>query len=336
MNSYYLPIADMYCALKIEQIYFKMWPLIKFLKEKKGVNFNQKAYTLLDNQLIEKLIYSHHKNTYLYLFYVDTYTKSKNKNANTQIDISIEELQESILNLHEMCEAYNLVLTEFKQQKFILNQTLMPELYKIIAYKDYYWIRDYTYEKWEKTEASRRIEDKCFIEDYENPLVKIVKGWKKVTDKKLLLKNIEYVSSDIHQVVFNYAVYCEIKQEGIKSGFLGDNSSDTALFTLAEAHLFQTPKEAKEFLTQNEKIKNYVLIEVRPEINRIIEIFGEPIYFNAMYEKKQLNEKIHDTIKTLELAEKLMNVCEDSELQKALNSFIKKNHQKIDIKKTKL
>lgn len=335
MSAYYLPIEEQYCALEDNRYRLIMWPLIKFLKEEKKVNFNQTAYDLLEQNLTKNPVYINHKQTYCYILYkIFSYTKSENKGEKTQISIPIGSLQHHISYLNDIYEAYNLLLKELKKHKKILNSTIMKELEHVIEFKGYYYVNDITYERWYREYQNR---DKTnFTEDYTNPFKPIINQWKKIVDENFLPIKIEYVLNDIKQEVFNYAVYCEVEEEnqGKKCGFLGQgfkNVRHYSLFTLAEAKLFQTQKQAQDFI-QKQSVLNHcamAIVQTKPQIHQIVQVFGEPIHI----EREVLSNSLFDEKEGLDLAQELLNKTQNKALLKALKTFI--DSEKIENNKTK-
>jgi hypothetical protein len=329
MNGYYIPINDKYCTLDKPLIRLTMWPLIKFLHTKKKIKFNQQAYQLLDSILDQHPLYLNHKQVYDYRIHnVFSYKKTKNKTSKTQITIPIHELQANIGLTDDMFKAYDVLLAEFKTHKATLNNTLMPELEHVIAFKGYYWLDRLTYLQWLNLEDSVRLN--AFKEDYSNPLKAIIDDWKILVDDKYLPIHVEQVLADINQTVFNYAIYCEIEDKNDKKcGFLGEEINSTVLFTLAEARLFQTESEARQVIEKNTKniFTHCALVQIKPSVEKTIEIFGTPTYFNSYMEKERLNFIIHDTNKTnqLSLATQLLDLTKDTQLKLALEVFIKGN-----------
>jgi hypothetical protein len=357
MEKFYLKKDDEYCFIEESKIYCFMYHIFSSLVGKIELSSESMAsYNYLQQKIEPECEVWCHDDVYRDKMEVLIYRKRLYKNLDSlNTDSSINDIREFFINLKQVKIHCDVLLNEMKVHQKAINAFRVEQL---VDHKYYYGnlnfvkVYNHPYDDINKSSFGKIFH---FNKILKNPFDSLLSQWEALFDDKLNLKNVEYLTSNIEQEYFHYVIYCENKKK--ETGFWGPDSAKTRyggnaqLFSLSEAKLFQTEKQARIHGKNGLCLSNYVILKVKTSLDSVLDIVGKPNtqkidLFKANEEKELLENKMNQfneikdeltQLKTSDLAHALSQLCPyDEELNKALAKYLTQDNQKIKTHRVKV
>lgn len=345
MEKFYLLKDDSYCVLEQTHVYFFAYHLFSSLVNKiplSAKSLNSFQFLRLHVDQVSQHVSANVQ--YKDRIHVLSYKKRLTKNLESINTVSsIEDIKKFFINLKEAKEHCDIILDELNLHKKQIKAMKVADLIDKAYYFGYLELKQYknSHMHYDQAKLYSFGEIYKFSQIIKNPLANLLLQWEGLFDEQLNLKNVEYLKNDIEHEYFHYVIFCENGKK--ETGFWGNDSSKTRysgnaqLFSLAQAKLFQTEKQVRNYCKNTIYLSDYAILKVKSSLDSVLEVVGKPNtqvidLFQVKKEKQFLEDKMERNhhikeslldLKASDLAYALEKLCpHDEVLKNALAKYL--------------